>query len=119
MNKSRQMITAAVNRMIASGAELVAEMPTPECVTERESRAAAEAAEVAEPMNVRILVGAHAYAMIEQGVCRCDVLLSPGRSAHQSLRESANEIDAKIARLTRDAARLRQAAAILEARSGR
>ena len=93
MNKSRQMITAAVNRAIASGAE-------PE-------------------MNVRIFIGTHAYVMIEQGVCRCDVLLSPGRSAHQSLRESANEIDAKIARLTRDAARLRQAAAILEARSGR
>lgn len=114
MNASRQLITAVVNRAIASGAEPVAEMPTPECVAERESRAAAEPA---EPMNVRIFIGTHAYVMIEQGVCRCDVLLNAGRSAHQSLRESAAEIDAKIDRLTRQAARLRQAAAILENRA--
>lgn len=50
-------------------------------------------------MKVRILIGAHAaYACITTPKTSLDVQLSPGRSAAQSLRESALELREKAAR---------------------
>lgn len=42
-------------------------------------------------MNVRIFCGANAYAMIEENGRKTDILLAPGKSAQQSLREYAQE----------------------------
>jgi hypothetical protein len=59
-------------------------------------------------MNVRILVGAQAtYACITHDHGTLDVRLEPGRSAHQSLNEYADE-------LRREAARKIQRAALLD-----
>jgi len=66
-------------------------------------------------MNVKIFVGAaHAYAAIDVPGRSIDVQLMPGRSAHASLRESAAELEAKAARLLRQAETMRQAADKLE-----
>ena len=73
-------------------------------------------------MRVRTIIGAQAaYACIEQKGLSMDVMLSPGKSAAQSLRETAEEWRAKAQRLQERAALLSVAAAKLEedAASGR
>jgi len=66
-------------------------------------------------MRVRTIVGAQAaYVCIESLGISLDVRLEPGRSAAQSLRETAEEWRAKAARLQRDAILLGDAAAQLE-----
>lgn len=42
-------------------------------------------------IDVRILVGAHAYATVTEGSRKTDFLLSAGKSAPASLREYADE----------------------------
>lgn len=64
-------------------------------------------------MNVRIIVGANAYAMIRHGQGSCDILLNPGRSAPRSLRETAAEWREEAKRLMARAAIAEQAAYIL------
>ena len=54
-------------------------------------------------MQTRIIIGASAYCHIKTDTTSLDVLLSPGRSASQSLRESAAEMREQAARLTRRA----------------
>lgn len=49
-------------------------------------------------MHVRILIGASAYACINDGARKTDLLLSPGKGAQASLRESAAEYREKAAR---------------------
>lgn len=63
--------------------------------------------------TVKLLIGANAYATIrEPGRC-LDVLLQPGRSAAQSLRETAQELQTKAAaELARAECMLRAAAAL-------
>jgi len=73
-------------------------------------------------MRVRTIIGAQAaYACITSLDINLDVRLEPGRSAAQSLRETAEEWRAKAARLQRDAILLGDAAAQLDedAQSGR
>lgn len=54
----------------------------------------------AQTVNVRILIGSSAYAVIRADDGRTlDVRLSPGRSAPTSLRESAQEWRERAARL--------------------
>lgn len=66
-------------------------------------------------MKVRTFVGAQAaYACITTDTTSLDVQLAPGRSAPVALREWAAEQQERAARLTRQAALARQAAAILE-----
>ena len=52
-----------------------------------------------EPLTVRLLVGANAYACITTPERSLDVLLAPGRGAAQSLRETAREYREQAARL--------------------
>lgn len=66
------------------------------------------------PSTVKLLIGAHAYACITKDGVKTDILLSPGRSASQSLRESADEYLIKAQRALRMAALCEEAAAILE-----
>jgi hypothetical protein len=62
-------------------------------------------------MNVRILVGAsHAYACVETPAYQMDVQLQPGRSAVQSLRETAKSLREDAARLMLRAERCDEAA---------
>jgi hypothetical protein len=73
-------------------------------------------------MRVRTIIGAEAaYASIQTLYCNMDVRLNPGRSAAQSLRETADEWREKAARLQQRAMLLNEAAAQLEedAKSGR
>lgn len=73
-------------------------------------------------MRVRIIIGAEAaYASIHTLNAFMDVRLEPGRSAAQSLRETAEEWRAKAAKLQQRAMYLTEAAAQLEEdeRSGR
>ena len=66
-------------------------------------------------MKVKILVGASAaYACITGEGYSMDWRLNPGRSASTSLRESAQELYAKAARLMTNAAKLEAAAELLE-----
>lgn len=66
-------------------------------------------------MKVRIIVGAAgAYACITDPGFSLDVRLSAGRSAAQSLRQSAEEIRADVARRLERAQRMERAADILE-----
>ncbi len=51
------------------------------------------------PIEVRILIGANAYAVIKEGARQTDILLSAGKSAQASLREYANEQREKAERL--------------------
>lgn len=62
-------------------------------------------------MNVRILIGANAYACIEQGARKTDILLSPGKGAAASLRDYAAELRQSASR-KRELADLADAAAI-------
>lgn len=66
-----------------------------------------------ESLTVRLLVGANAYACIATPARSIDVLLAPGRSAAQSLRESAAEMRADAARLVARADLCERAAAEL------
>lgn len=66
-------------------------------------------------MKVTIFIGAeHAYAAIKGDTFSLDVALNPGRSAAQSLRESAAHDRARADRLLTLADRQEQAAAVLE-----
>lgn len=66
-------------------------------------------------MQVTTIIGAEgAYACIKSLHVNLDVRLEPGRSAAQSLREWADEQNAKAARLQRNAMLAREAAFQLE-----
>lgn len=54
-------------------------------------------------MKTKILIGAHAYACIETEKRTMDVLLSAGRGAQQSLRETVANMRAKAEKITQDA----------------
>lgn len=67
-------------------------------------------------MKVSTIIGANAYAVIEdEDGRRTDILLSPGKSVHASLREYAKEMRTKAERNLRMAATAERAAAILDA----
>lgn len=73
-------------------------------------------------MRVRTIIGAEAaYASIQSQYINMDVRLEPGRSAAQSLRETAEEWRTQAARLQHRAMLLNEAAAQLDedAASGR
>lgn len=63
--------------------------------------------------TVRLIIGASAYAVITTSERSLDVLLSAGRGAPQSLRESAAEMRAKAQALVGRAALCEAAAAVL------
>ena len=65
-------------------------------------------------MKVTMMIGADAYAVIETPSYKMDVKLAPGRSATQSLRESADAALAKAYYYKQLAFRLRTAALTLE-----
>lgn len=65
-------------------------------------------------MKTRIVIGANAYCHITTENTSLDVLLSPGRSASRSLRESAQEMREKAERMIARAALIEQAANQLE-----
>lgn len=54
--------------------------------------------------------GTDRHAVISEGVRELSVLLTPGRAVHESLRESAQEMREKAARLTASAALIERAA---------
>ena len=65
--------------------------------------------------NVRLLIGANAYAVVSHGNNRqTDIRLSPGKSAVQSLREYARDLQAEIDRKREMVAIACEAANILE-----
>lgn len=54
---------------------------------------------MADIHSVRMFIGANAYAVIRHGdSCQTDIRLSPGKSAQESLREYARELQAEIVR---------------------
>ena len=65
-------------------------------------------------MQVRIIIGANAYASISEESYSGDILLSPGRSAAQSLRETSDDMRAQAADIIRRADRIARAAGILD-----
>ena len=69
------------------------------------------------PITVRILVGANAYACIEQNGRKTDILLAPGRSAPQALREYAADQRERAERILSMVAVAETAAAELERKS--
>jgi len=70
-------------------------------------------------MQVRVICGAQsAYACIQTPTTSLDMMLSPGRSAPQSLRESAAELRERAAQLLERAALLEAAAEVLAAQPG-
>lgn len=64
-------------------------------------------------MKTRIIIGANAYCHIETASVSLDVLLSPGRSAAQSLCESADELRVKAGQMLARAELMDKAAAQL------
>ena len=64
-------------------------------------------------LKARVFIGANAYALIEHAGLSMDVLLTPGRSASASLRESAAEWREQSARLLARASLVETAAEIL------
>lgn len=66
-------------------------------------------------MKVSTIIGAHAYACIKTDTLSMDIRLNPGRSAHQSLMETAEEWRQKAERLLRNAELAEQAANALKA----
>ncbi len=66
-------------------------------------------------MRVRVIIGAHAYANIEDGARDMDVLLSPGKGVAKSLRESASEMREKAAKYLERAGVMERAANHYEA----
>jgi len=82
----------------------------------------ARATESEKTMRVKTLIGAEcAYACIQSGPTSLDVRLSPGKSAADSLRETADAWRAEAGRLQHRAMLLTEAAAQLDEdkRSGR
>jgi hypothetical protein len=66
-------------------------------------------------MQTKIIIGAKsAYARIQSSHVNMDVLLSPGRPASESLRETASEWREKAVRLQQRALLLEEAAAQLD-----
>lgn len=65
-------------------------------------------------MDVKFLIGANAYACIQDGGVKHDILLSPGKSAQASLREYAVDRRKAAARYLADAERAERAAAHLD-----
>lgn len=65
-------------------------------------------------MKVRLLIGANAYAMIEESGVKTDLLLKPGRGAPQSLRETAADNRERAARYIAQAELAERAAVLLE-----
>lgn len=65
-------------------------------------------------MEVSILIGSNAYACIKAPTFNMDVLLSPGRSVQQSLRESAAELQEKARKDLQRAERMLEAAIVYE-----
>jgi hypothetical protein len=65
-------------------------------------------------MNVRILVGANAYACITHGTTSMDVRLAPGRAPSVSLRESAEELREKAKAMLHRATIMEEAADMLK-----
>lgn len=67
-------------------------------------------------MKISTIIGANAYAVIEHDDGRrTDIRLSPGKSAHASLREYAKEMRTEAARKQALAETAERAAAILDA----
>ena len=64
-------------------------------------------------MNVNFHIGANAYAHIKTDRVSLDILLSPGRSAAQSLIESAEEMRRKAQALLARAELCEQAAQLV------
>lgn len=74
---------------------------------------------MSKPIAVHIIVGAErAYATIKTSSRALDVALAPGKGAAASLRESAQELREKIARLQSQADLMEQASAFLEDQCG-
>ena len=65
-------------------------------------------------MKVRLMIGAAAYAVIEESGRQTDIKLSPGKGAPQSLREYAAEQRERAARLLAMADKAERAADCLE-----
>lgn len=65
-------------------------------------------------MKARVIIGSNAYAVITGETYSMDVLLKAGRSASQSLRESAAEDRAQAERLILRADRMLEAAELLK-----
>jgi len=66
-------------------------------------------------MKVRVIVGAQAsYACITHDKGTMDVRLAPGRSARQSLQETAEEMRARAAEMLRRAELIEKAAELVE-----
>jgi hypothetical protein len=65
-------------------------------------------------MNVRIFIGAAAYACIEESGRKTDILLSPGKGPIASLREYAESERARALRILEMAALADRAADCLE-----
>jgi len=65
-------------------------------------------------MKASVIIGNNAYAVIKGDTYSMDVLLNAGRSASQSLRESAAENRAKAERLILCADRMIEAAELLK-----
>lgn len=66
-------------------------------------------------MHVKLLIGANAYACIEDEGVKHDVLLSPGKSAQASLREYAADARRRVATLLEHAERAERAVYWLDA----
>ena len=65
-------------------------------------------------MKVRIVIAAHAYAVIQNGPVHMEFRLSQGKSAPQSLRDTASEYEERAKELQRKAALARHAADLLD-----
>ena len=65
-------------------------------------------------MKASVIIGNNAYAVIKGETYSMDILLNPGRSASQSLRESAAENREKAERLILCADRMLEAAELLK-----
>lgn len=96
MNPAREALSRAVNRAIANGAPVYVNQPA------------------TDDIDVRILVGAHAYATVTEGNRKTDFLLSAGKSAQASLREYATEQRERVQRILAMADLAERAATKLE-----
>lgn len=69
--------------------------------------------------EVKLIIGAHAYAVITENGVRFDVRLAPGRTAATALREYAETQRARAACLIENAERAERAAAVQEAKNAK
>ena len=69
--------------------------------------------------QVRLIIGANAYACITEGGVRFDVKLAPGRLAATALREYAETERARAACLIENAERAERAAAVMDEQGAR